>query len=291
VRLTPQGADSLITRIEDDPKKNEQRFSKLPYIRNVQDIGEPKLGAVTLAEAVPMNGGGKAMPLLVTMNYGRGRVAVFATSGSWRWQMLQEVSDKSHEMFYQQLLRWMVSDTPQPVTGSTPRTLLSDESTAKIRAVVRDKAFLPAGDAVVEAHIIGEGVTETVAMQPDTTEPGAFTVDWNAPKQGDYLAEIVARRGDQDLGRDAFTFRREDGTAENFHVEQNRELLQKLSSETKGRYYRPADAQQLATDIDYSEGGISVRETRDLWDMPALFLALLGIRAVEWLLRRKWGTI
>ena len=73
--------------------------------------------------------------------------------------------------------------------------------------------------------------------------------------------------------------------------EGNRELLEKLSQETKGNYYKPADAQQLAEDITYSEGGISVRETRDLWDMPALFLGLLLIRAVEWLLRRKWGTI
>jgi hypothetical protein len=93
------------------------------------------------------------------------------------------------------------------------------------------------------------------------------------------------------LGRDAFTVRREDGMAENFRVEQNRALLEKLSSETKGNYYKPDDAQQLAKDIDISEGGISVRETRDLWDMPALFLGFLIIRAAEWLLRRKWGTI
>jgi hypothetical protein len=156
---------------------------------------------------------------------------------------------------------------------------------------VKDKTFMPAADAVVEARIIGEGVTETVAMTPDQGEPGTFTLDWTAPKQGDYLVEVIAKRGDQELGRDAFTFRREDGTAENFHIEQNRALLEKLSSETKGNYYKPADAQQLGEDITYSEGGISVRETRDLWDMPILFLAFLMIRAVEWLLRRKWGTI
>ena len=37
--------------------------------------------------------------------------------------------------------------------------------------------------------------------------------------------------------------------------------------------------------------GITVRETRDLWDMPIIFLALLGLRSAEWLLRRKWGVI
>jgi hypothetical protein len=34
-----------------------------------------------------------------------------------------------------------------------------------------------------------------------------------------------------------------------------------------------------------------VRETRDLWDMPAIFLLLLMLRSGEWLLRRKWGVI
>ncbi len=34
-----------------------------------------------------------------------------------------------------------------------------------------------------------------------------------------------ARRGDQPLGRDVLTFQRMDGVAENFHIEQNRELL------------------------------------------------------------------
>jgi hypothetical protein len=87
------------------------------------------------------------------------------------------------------------------------------------------------------------------------------------------------------------TFRREDGVAENFHTEQNRELLQKLSAETGGRYYTPAEAAKLGKDISYSEAGITVRETRDLWDMPIVFLLLLCLRSGEWLLRRKWGVI
>ena len=39
------------------------------------------------------------------------------------------------------------------------------------------------------------------------------------------------------------------------------------------------------------EAGITVRETRDLWDMPALFLGFLLLAASQWLLRRKWGVI
>jgi hypothetical protein len=134
-------------------------------------------------------------------------------------------------------------------------------------------------------------LAESVEMLPDPIETGVYTADWTAPKPGSYLVEVTANRGTEELGRDTMTFRREDGIAENFHIGQNRELLQKLSSETGGRYYKPEDAQKLGKEISYSDAGITVRETRDLWDMPILFLLLLGLRSGEWLLRRKWGVI
>jgi len=290
VELTAAGRDSLITRLEDDPAKNIDRWKKLPYVMNFQDVGQPKPGAVVLVDALPTTGG--RIPLLITQNFGRGRTAIFGTGGSWRWQMLQPVADKSHEMFYQQLLRWLVSDTPRKVTTSTPKQVISDDTHVTLRAQVRDRTYLPASDAKTEAHILGpEGLAETIEMRPDALETGVYNADWTTPKAGSYLVEVVSTRGTEELGRDTITFRREDGVAENFHTEQNRELLEKLASETGGRYYKPEDAQKLGKDISYSEAGITVRETRDLWDMPIVFLLLLVLRSGEWLLRRKWGVI
>jgi uncharacterized membrane protein len=290
VELTASGRDSLITRLEEDATKNVDRWKKLPYVMNFQDPGQPKPGAVVLVDALPTSGG--RIPLLITQNFGRGRTAVFATGGSWRWQMLQPLADKSHEMFYQQLLRWLVADTPRRVITSTPKQLISDDNHVSLRAQVRDRTYLPASDAKTEAHILGpDGLAELIEMRPDPLESGVYTADWTTPKPGSYLVEVVSTRGTEELGRDTMTFRREDGVAESFHVEQNRELLQKLSAETGGTYYKPEDAQKLGKDISYSEAGLTVRETRDLWDMPIVFLLLLGMRAAEWLLRRKWGVI
>ena len=287
--LTAQGRESLITRIEEDPQKNVERWKKLPYMMNFQDAGQPKPGAMVLVDAVPTSVG--RLPLLTIQNYGRGRTAVFATAGSWRWKMLQPVADRSHATFYSQLLRWLVNETPRRLMVSTPKQMLNDESLLKLRADVRDKAFLPAADATVEAHIFGDGVAETVAMRPDALDAGVYTAEWTVPKPGSYVVEVTAKRGVEDLGRDVLSFKRDDGVAENFHVEQNRELLEKLSSETGGKYYKPEDAKKLGKDINYSEAGITVRETRDLWDMPAIFLLLLMLRSGEWLLRRRWGVI
>ena len=287
--LTPAGRDSLITRIEDNPEANAERWKKLPYLMNFQEAGQPKPGALVLAD---MTASGHKLPLLITQNYGRGRTAVFATGGDWRWQMLQPVQDMSHELFWRQLLRWLVSDTPTRVVTTTTRPVLYDDGRVHLRAEVRDTTYLPTSDALVQARIVGpDGGSQRVDLHPDSLEQGVYSADWDAPHAGSYVAEITATRGQQELGRNVITFRREDGVAENFHVEQNRDLLEKLSSQTGGRYYRPDQVSRLGEDISYSEAGITVRETKDLWDMPIVFFITLLLCCTEWLLRRKWGVV
>ncbi len=287
--LTPAGRDSLICRIEDDPAKNVERWKKLPYLANFQDAGAPKPGALVLASMTADNA---KLPLLVTENYGRGRTAVFATAGSWRWQMLQPVADMSHEIFWRQLLRWLVADTPSRVAVSTPAAVVNDSSEVELRAEVRDSTYLPAADATVQAHLTGDGAdAATVDLHADASQPGVYTATLNVPKPGAYAAEIVASRPAGELGRAVAAFRREDGVAENFHQEQNRELLAKIASETGGRYWKPSETSRLADEMALSDAGIQMREVRDLWDMPAVFLLALLLRAAEWLLRRRWGFV
>ncbi len=130
-----------------------------------------------------------------------------------------------------------------------------------------------------------------VTLRPEPLTQGIYSADWDAGEPGSYLAEVTAKRGTAELGRDVLTFQRENGVAENFHREQNRDLLQKLAEETGGHYYTPSDAGRLPDEIAFSQAGITTHETRDLWNMPAVFLALLIIRSAEWLLRRKWGLV
>lgn len=287
--LTDAGKQSMICRIEDDPEKSGNHWEILPYLANYQDPGTPKPGAVVLLR---MNVGGNRLPLLITENYGRGRTAVFATAGSWRWRMQQPAGDMSQMTFWRQLLRWLVSATPSRVVASTPHAQLEDDGRIRLRAEVRDATFLPASDAEVRANIIRpDGSAETATLRPEPLTRGVYSTEWNATKTGSYVAEITAKRAGLDLGRDVLTFRREDGLAENFHQEQNRELLEKLAAETGGRYYKPGNARQLAQEISYSEAGITAREMKDLWNMPAVFLAVIALRSAEWLLRRRWGAI
>jgi uncharacterized membrane protein len=291
VELTPEGVGSPITQILDDPDKNALRWKKLTYLADYEDAGAPKPGATVLAY---MNAGRRKLPLLITESYGHGRTAIMATGGTWRWQMSETLGDPSHHLFWQQLLRWLVAESPGPVVATMPERLLMDEGQARLTAQVRDQQFQQAANAHVTAHILGpEGVNALVDLTPEET-PGLYQTDWTAEKPGTYVAEVVAESAGsspQELGRDVVTFQREDGVAENFHAEQNRHLLEQLAAETGGRYWKSSDLKNLPRDISYSEAGMSVRSTKELWDMPIVFLLLLGLRIGEWLLRRKWGVI
>jgi hypothetical protein len=292
VELTAAGADSPITRLLDDPAKNAERWKKLTYLADYEDAGSPKPGATVLAN---LNTGGRTLPLLITESYGRGRTAIMATGGTWRWQMSEALGDPSHDLFWQQLLRWLVDESPGPVAASMPVRTLMDEGRVELTAEVRDRQFQPAADAHVTAHIVGpEGMNAVVDLTPSQEKPGEFKTEWTAEKPGTYLAEVTAESAGndrQELGRDVLTFQREDGVAENFHTEQNRPLLEQLASQTGGRYWKPSELKGLPRDISYSEAGISVRTTKDLWNMPMVFLLLLGLPTIEWLLRRKWGVV
>jgi uncharacterized membrane protein len=294
--LAPAGVDSIITRLVDDPAANAARWKKLPYLMDYEDPGTPKPGASVLADMITPEG--RKLPLLITENFGRGRTAIMATGGSWRWQMSSPLGDTAHDLFWQQLLRWVVSDTPGRVAASVPDQMLLDNGAVTLTAEVRDQQYNPAADAKVEAHILGpSGVSALVEMTPVPDSPGQFQAAWSAPKTGAYLTEVTAQRADpatgtvKELGRDVLTFQRMDGVAENFHTEQNRDLLERLAAQTGGQYWKPADLGKLAGAIPFSEAGMTMRETKDLWNLPLVFLALLLLRFSEWWLRRKWGIV
>lgn len=289
VNLTAAGVASPITRLLDDPAKNAERWRKLTYLADYEDPGTAKPGAIVLAE---MTSAGRHMPFLITQNYGNGRTAILASGGTWRWQMSEALGDPSHNLFFQQLLRWLVADTPGPVTASTSARTLSDAGGMTLSAMVHDAQFQPATNAHVTARLTGPSNANAVLdMVPSHDTPGLYTTSYTAPAAGPYLAEVTAIDAGKELGRDALTFQREDGVAEEFHTAANPGLLKQLANDTGGRAWSAADLKDLPRDISYSEAGISVRSTKELWNLPILFILLLALPLTEWLLRRKWGIV
>ena len=289
VEPTTQGRDSLICRLHDDPAENLRLWRDLPPVADYQRVGDLKPGAVPLLNLVAAE---RSMPLLVLQNYGRGKSMVLASGGTWLWKMRLPHDDSRHHTFWRQLLRSLVAGTPGPVSLTTDRTLYADNAQVKLRAEVRTKAHQPTNSATVTATLTPElGDPLSLELHPSPDEEGIYEADLTVASPGSYRVEATAHLGDTTLGSDTRHFRREDGVAENFRPEQNRELLEKLAEQTGGRYWTLDEVSGLPDEIRFSRAGITSREIMDLWDMPALFILLLSLRAAEWLLRRKWGLV
>ena len=191
--LTNAGKESVITRIEEGRDPNIARWLKMPQVANYAVMGTPKPGAEVLMDVA--EAGHRPTPLLAIQNYGHGRVGVFATGGSWRWKMLQDHTDRTHAIFWQQLLRWMVNETPGQVLASTPHQVLADDTNVPLRVSVRDKNYETVSGATVQTTVVRpDGGSDVMDLKPDPLEPGTYTGRYTADKPGTYVAETIARQ-------------------------------------------------------------------------------------------------
>jgi len=294
---TAYGANHPALQLAETEKSSEALWKSLPALSDYNRVGDVKPAATVLLEAQPEDGNGReGSPLLVSHRFGRGLGMVFLTGSSWRWQMLKDHKDQTHEIFWRQLVRWLVSSAKDPVSVEIEREVYSQNEPVKIRAEVNDRSFNRLNDARVEAVITPPaGPARTLPMRWEATENGVYQTEFSPETDGLYRVEIVAHPGaspdaDSDvLGRDAAYFLTETGWKEYFDSVQKRETLESIAEKTGGRYFPISEAEKIPDQIVYSGSHASVVQILDLWNMPFNFLVLLGLLAGEWFLRRKWG--
>jgi hypothetical protein len=235
--------------------------------------------------------GGPNRIVLAHHRYGRGKVIALPVQDTWLWQMHADIplEDMTHETFWRQMLRWLVSDVPDRVTTTAPDHVAPGEVVA-VRAQVNDESFLAVNGAAVRANVLGpDGEPLDVPLEWMVDKDGEYRGSFTAKESGLYRVRVSARAGDSVItGAEEYVVSHEI-QHEMFGATQRRSLLERVASETGGRYYTPRTAEALARDIIYTSSGTTVTEQLDLWDTPAMFIALLALIATEWLLRRKRG--
>jgi hypothetical protein len=200
------------------------------------------------------------------------------------------LEDQTHEGLWQQLLRWLVADVPGPVEVSSSRDRVSPGRAFELRAVVCDDTFLEVNDARVVAHVRDPaGREREVPMEWTVERDGEYTARVDTFEPGFYEVRVEAQRGETLLGEGRTWVQAAPLDSEYFAAERRGELLRRVAEETGGRYYDLDDALALAEDLSYTESGVTVVERRELWDMPASYLAVLLLACSEWGLRRLWG--
>ncbi|MGE3525811.1 MAG: glutamine amidotransferase, partial [Gemmatimonadales bacterium] len=290
VEPTPVGLAHPALQISDNPDSSAARWPTLPELSVLNPVTQAKPGASTLLTGVSENG--NRYIVMAWQRYGRGKVIAFPVQDSWIWQMHADIplEDQTHETLWRQLLRWLVSYVPEPVSVTLSTDQVEVGEALDVMAEVRDSAYSMLNGADVMAAITDPtGAVDTIPLTWAVQTDGEYHAEYTPERAGPYQVEVTARRGGTPVGRARASLQAGPIPAEYFGAGMRGDDLRSLAAETGGRFYTADDLDKLAEDVQYTEAGTTVRETRDLWDAPVIFLLLLGLIGAEWTLRRKWG--
>jgi hypothetical protein len=312
--LTPAGAASAATQVAATDEKSSERWKTMPEVTSVNYLRGLKPGAVVLVNGVVPDGkradGPEGhvrhyeQPVLAYQRYGKGLAIALPVEDTYLWRMESDVDDPTFVTFWRQLLRWLTSDVPNRIAITAQSDVTGQRDPIALTADVADSSFVMRNDAHVVAHLTApSGATRDVPMEWAVDRDGEYRATFTPDEAGNY--QIVAdastpirERAAADTSRDQRsdpTYVRvsaaEETSREFVDAEMRASLLQRISRETGGKFYTPATVSALPEDISLSKRGVTVVNQMDLWDMPFIFLMLIGLVCAEWAYRKKRGLV
>jgi uncharacterized membrane protein len=289
-RPTRAGVTFPVTQVAGDERASNAKWNDLPPVSSVNSVRQAKPGATVLLTGVDNRK--QDQIVLAYQRYGRGKAIAMPIQDSWLWRMDAKiaVSDTTHAMFWRRLVRWLVDGVPEQVNLTTTADRVEPGEAIKLSAEVLDRAYVEVNDSRVIARVTSPtGKTTEVPVEWTVTKDGDYRTSFVPDESGIYDVRVTAARDQKDLGTSAMHVRVSAGDAEYFDAAMRAPLLKRIAEDTGGRFFTAASVASLPEAISYSGRGVTVVEERELWDMPALLLALLGLVAAEWGYRRVRG--
>jgi uncharacterized membrane protein len=289
VAPTRAGAAHAVTQIGSDEAASAAQWSALPQVTSVNTITAIKPGASVLLNG--LDEARRNRVVLASQRYGRGKAIAFSVQDSWLWQMHASVAveDQTHENYWRQLLRWLVDGVPDAVEVTSSERVEPGEPVT-LTAEVVDSTFVELNDARVTAHVVHPGgATSEVPLQWTGQREGEYRGTFVATENGHYEVAVDAARAGRTLGKNIAHVRAAPSDAEYFDATMHAARLRRIAEETGGRFYSADAAAGLPEDLRYAGRGVTSTEERELWHMPIVLLALLGLVCGEWGYRRVNG--
>lgn len=289
VSPTRAAASHPATRMETDAPVIP--WDQLPPLTAFNRVGALKPGATAL-----LTGTGPGLPpgmaVLSHQRYGAGRTAVFDVQDSWLWQMHADIplEDQTHERLWRQLLRWLVSDTPDPVVAELPSEPVAPGQVVEVVGRVRDDRFSGVNHATVTATVAApSGATRELPLEWTVVRDGEYRGQFTAEELGRHTVSITARFDSTTHTAAPVTVPVAPSREEYFGARMRRGTLERIADETGGQFYSGAGVADLPEDLAYTARGVTVIEELELWDAPIAFALILVLLTAEWMVRRRRG--
>jgi uncharacterized membrane protein len=288
-KLSREGWLEPWLRLRANEVDERQRVETMPPFRTLNKTSGIKPGAVVLASAVDSSGA--EQPALVVQNYGRGRAAALLIGDLWRWRLKMEPENQDLEKTWRQLVRWLTADVPGRV--STTSEHVADEMTQSVKIAVRarDADYRPLDNAQVSVKITGpDGAVLPLDAEPSRREAGVYEATYVPRTSGAYRAAVNVVDGSGKELAASETGWTNDLSADEFRrLEPDREMLKKLSADTKGEAIELKDLERFAGELAARPVPETVQSLFPLRTLPWILGLAICCLAGEWGLRRWRG--
>jgi uncharacterized membrane protein len=327
VKIPDEALTHPIWRIVEDAEQNRRVLAAMPPFLGTNYMQRLKPAATALAysaEAIPNIGG--IMPVFAAQPYGRGRTFAFAPDTTADWGRLFEsqwgVGDNRYfRRFWRNLVRWLSENSTagnKRLQIETDRVIYRAGDPMVITARAYDEKLQETIAYNLVAQVKWAGPLEQKHPAPKT--PGPKTSGERVPlapagsgktytgqidsqplaggldgSGNDSMVlptreiEVIAREGSKEIARASIKVQILPDLHELSHPRPRPEVLEKLAQEANGRVLRfPGDVEALMSEMSAIPGD-SITSRQPLWDSPLLWLAILGLLAIEWSLRRRAG--
>lgn len=283
---TPIGLSHFSLLLAPTPKDNRAIWAELPPLDGANRFAETKPGAIVLADA------GRDKPLLVVQPFGTGRVMAFAGDSTWRWWM--RGFESAHKRFWRQMILWLARKD-ESLQGNVFVKLPQRRFTPGQRVEFGVGAQSPTGEPVRDATfkteiVLPDGTTRPVRLAQGEEMSGSFRETQAA---GDYTIRVSATKGQEVLGSTQARFVVYEQDLELDNASADATMLDSLAAMTGGQSLAPEELpallERLAKETESLEVQTETKKT--LWDTWPFMLAFVGLLAVEWYLRKRWGLV
>jgi uncharacterized membrane protein len=295
--LTPSGKAHPITRLVPDPKANEEAWTRMPPLNDLNQVRSAR-GETLLSAAG--DGTSAGAPLLTIGRFGKGRTLALLTDDAWRWNFIavgNRETPQNHLKLVRQAVRWLAQERAfeqvqiRPIPSSRP----GEKIAIKLRVLKDD--FTPTAQASVQVRVLSpEGDPSLLSATADNEE-GEYTAEYTPTKEGSHQVEAEANLAGKTLGRNRTSFSVSVPYEETDDGRPRTDLLRQIAASSQGEFFSLHDwneksLEKIAAKLEsHAPSQIVERRQTRLWSTLWPFSIILALLSVEWWMRRKWGLI
>jgi len=292
VQVTTQGIMHPAMQLEFDPVKNEEAWSKLPWVEGGNAFRSARPGATTLLLHPKLRTPVGARPIAAAWQSGAGRVVSSALDGTWHWRTARTTDTDYHKRYWGQSVRWLAGD---PRMHKALGSLLSEDpilevgKLATFSLMLKDKDGNFQSDAVASFSIDDPAGANSLARSTsDPAVPGRYAFSFTPKKTGPHRVNVSLQRTGQEPQKQERTFEVGVSRSEFLSIVPDTQALAELARISGGASASLSSYQSFKPIANPITVTVE-RHLINVWQAPGLLILLVICLGSEWLLRKRRG--